>query len=897
MLVLQGPPGIGKTALLDAAAATASGVSVLRARGGEVERDLGFGLVRELFEPVMRAAPAASRRRWLSGAASAASAVLEDTREGEADIASVTFGLYWLLAAIAEDEPLLLVADDLHACDPASLRWLAYLARRIDGLPVAALAASRPAEPEESVRIDDLLAIPGVGVRVPQPLGLSATSELIARNSGREPADEFAQACQLATGGNPWLLRELLEGARAAGLAPTVESAALVAGLAGGRVRPAVLARIGRLDPASARLARAVAVLGDGCELRHAQGLARIGSAAALAALPALVTAGVLADDQPLGFAHPLLRTAVYLDMPAPVRAAQHQRAAALLHAANADPQAVAHHLLAAEPAGEEWALEVLGECAKTAMARGAPESAAAYLRRALLDRPRREVRAQVLRSLANAMLRLGDKGALGVLEEALELAGSPATRAEIVTAGVDPLVASGRAADARSMLVAVLADGEELDSELELLLFGQLGIVRALDGAGEPQEIARLRSATAEGDASTPARRYAAGALALVEVLCDGTADVAVALARRALAGEAHVDADARSGRPLHVARAALALAGEPQEALRGLERALDVSSARGSIMGQGIGLGWRALIQCLAGNVTGAENDGRASLAILSATGLRGPELGAAGVVAWALIERGEPAEAQDLLDAAPPPYGWGGVALDCVRARLLMARHRHADALAVLGEVEQRAAAAGWRSVAPAEWRSLAAVAALGAGDTARARQLAEEDVAAAERFGSARELGRALRVRGLMTGPADQRTAIECLRGGRSPLELARALVEHGAALRRWGRRTQSREPLHEALELASSNGATALAEHARTELRAAGARHRRVARSGVDALTPSERRVALLAAEGLTNAEIAQALYVTVRTVEMHLSAAYRKLEVLSRASLPAALSG
>jgi hypothetical protein len=160
----------------------------------------------------------------------------------------------------------------------------------------------------------------------------------------------------------------------------------------------------------------------------------------------------------------------------------------------------------------------------------------------------------------------------------------------------VDPLVASGRAADARSMLVAVLADGEELDPELELLLFGQLGIVRALDGAGEPEEIARLRSAMSEGDGSTPARRYAAGALALVEVLRDGTADVAVALARRALPGEAYVDADARSGRPLHVARAALALAGEPQEALRGLERALDVSSARGSIMGQGIGLGWRA-------------------------------------------------------------------------------------------------------------------------------------------------------------------------------------------------------------------------------------------------------------------------------------------------------------
>jgi DNA-binding CsgD family transcriptional regulator len=223
--------------------------------------------------------------------------------------------------------------------------------------------------------------------------------------------------------------------------------------------------------------------------------------------------------------------------------------------------------------------------------------------------------------------------------------------------------------------------------------------------------------------------------------------------------------------------------------------------------------------------------------------------------------------------------------------------MARHRHADALALLGEVEQRAGAAGWRSVAPAAWRSLSAVAALGAGDTARARRLAEEDVVAAERFGSARELGRALRVRGLMTGAADRRAAIACLRDALSPLEQAQALVEHGAALRRSGQRGQSREPLYEALELASSNGATALGEHARTELRAAGARPRRVARSGVDALTPSERRVALLAADGLTNAEIAQTLFVTVRTVEMHLSAAYRKLEIPSRGSLPAALSG
>ena len=201
-----------------------------------------------------------------------------------------------------------------------------------------------------------------------------------------------------------------------------------------------------------------------------------------------------------------------------------------------------------------------------------------------------------------------------------------------------------------------------------------------------------------------------------------------------------------------------------------------------------------------------------------------------------------------------------------------------------------------AGGVAQLLPVDWRCLEARARLGSGDAERALQLADEEIAAAERFGSPRELGRALRVRGLVAGGEAQVAAIDCLRAARSPLDLARALVDHGGALRREGERALAREPLLEGLELAATCGASALAEHARTELRAAGARPRRAARSGVEALTPSERRVAALAAEGLSNAEVAQALFVTVRTVEMHLSAAYRKLEIASRAALPGALS-
>ena len=134
----------------------------------------------------------------------------------------MTFGLYWLLAAIAEERPVLLIADDLHWCDPSSLRWLVYLARRIDGLPVALLGATRPVEPDTDSGVEHLLSAPGVSVCRPAVLGPAATRVVIARDLAG-PADAFATACHAATGGNPWLL-ERAPTRRDAGIAPTAES-------------------------------------------------------------------------------------------------------------------------------------------------------------------------------------------------------------------------------------------------------------------------------------------------------------------------------------------------------------------------------------------------------------------------------------------------------------------------------------------------------------------------------------------------------------------------------------------------------------------------------------------------------------------------------------------------
>jgi DNA-binding CsgD family transcriptional regulator len=195
----------------------------------------------------------------------------------------------------------------------------------------------------------------------------------------------------------------------------------------------------------------------------------------------------------------------------------------------------------------------------------------------------------------------------------------------------------------------------------------------------------------------------------------------------------------------------------------------------------------------------------------------------------------------------------------------------------------------------------WRSEAALAQLALGDHESAERLAEEELELARAFGAPRALGVALRAAGVVAG-GDRgasllREAIDTFEHGGARLERARALADLGAMLRRRNRRTEARELLREALDAAHRAGAMPLADYAETELRATGARPRRVVLTGIDSLTASERRIVELASQGLSNREIAQTLFITARTVEGHLTSVFRKLRVQSRDELPAALAG
>jgi DNA-binding CsgD family transcriptional regulator len=231
---------------------------------------------------------------------------------------------------------------------------------------------------------------------------------------------------------------------------------------------------------------------------------------------------------------------------------------------------------------------------------------------------------------------------------------------------------------------------------------------------------------------------------------------------------------------------------------------------------------------------------------------------------------------------------------------RGRLLLAQRRFSAALDYFrpfGDVDVIGMALSPCFLA---WRSDAALAALALGDLETALDFSNRELELARTFGAPRALGIALRTAGLVAGNQRGevllREAIEVLAGPDTRLERARAMTDLGALLRRSNRRVEARQVLRPAIETAHQLGATSLAGSAETELRATGVKPRRVLLSGLEALTASERRIAELAAQGLTNREIAQSLFITARTVEGHLTHVFYKLNVKDRRGLAAALA-
>ena len=599
--------------------------------------------------------------------------------------------------------------------------------------------------------------------------------------------------------------------------------------------------------------------------------------------------AGLLSDERELRYRHPILAGAVVATLPAPERAAVHARAAAVLRARGAAPERVALQVLHTSSTGSAEVVGELGRAAATAQAGGAPETAAVLLARALREPPPSELRAVLLLDLARAELASGRaKDAAEHLLEAHRCAHDPVTRAlavlQLYWATPGDAAHQGRVTELAAEAIAEVAAD---DPDLTLRLRGLLVLAGRDAGAPEPA-----------GD--TPAEADFLGHLVLARMEPGVRAAEIADLARRAAR---HADALA-TGETTFLGFTGMFLGLVWTDQLEAAERiagrAIAGARRRGAAAFFANASTERAHARRCAGRLRDAEADARTALdATLDAEWSFARGL---APLLTTLVCQGRADEAARELARArldgeipeSPPM----VAVLLARMWVRAARREHASALAdweeALRWIAPRRPNPGW-----IEDLAVAVDVHLAAGDRAAAAALADGTQELAEAWGAPRGLGIALHARARATdgdGAVDLlRRAVELLAASPARYEEARARVSLGSALRRAGHRVDSREPLREGYELALRCGAGGVAELARSELRASGIRVRREVATGADALTPSERRIAEMAAAGLSNPEIAQELFLTIKTIEMHLTRTYRKLDVRGRADLARAL--
>jgi DNA-binding CsgD family transcriptional regulator len=909
-VVVDGPAGVGKTSLLDAVRAVAAdaGLLTLRARGAELERAFAFGVVRQLFDEILR--DEASRpHALLTGAARFAAPVLGLALEGAGAVASddpfaARHALYWLTANLSADRPLALLVDDGHWADSASLGTLAHIAHRLEGIPVALVVASRTEESQETLEaLRRHAAAHGTLLHL-APLSEDASAAVI-RTLAPAADDSQCRACYAATGGNPFLLRELARSAAGGdgGIDP-----ARVAEQSPERVTQEIDARLARLPEPAVRLARAAAILGGGVPLRPAAALAEVDPTEAPEALDALVAGGVLRPPlpqellHPLEFVHPLVRAAVYAGIGPAGRSRQHARAARLLDLEAGSPERVAAQLLRCQPGGDPWAFERLLAAARLASARGAADAATMYLRRALDEPPPPRSRPGALLDLAAAEFRNSEPGvAISHLREAMagELDSDQRFRATMLLSGL--LGQTGQVADAVDLLeqhVEALADRPDLRATAEAALVN----VTRIDPATRPRAARVAERLRRRVDAGEERDRAVLGTISAEMGMAGEPAGPMAEVAERALDGFDMTISSAAAWSGYNAARS-LVVAERYDAALMALDRALAVAQQRGAVLDVGAALTFRAELYLQTGDLAAAEVDARSLREIANVCGWAMGQGFAAAWLGEVLVERGELDEAEEVLPHAPAaalpmvyPLIWGLLA----RGRLRLAQGRFDEAADDLRESARRTLGIGHRSPAIAPWRSLLAEALAARGEHDEARRLAAEELELAHPVGALRTIGVALRAMARVEVGGDEvrllREAAATLDGSDAQLERARAHADLGVALRRAGDADEAREELRLAVDIAHRCGAGALEDRALGELRAAGARPRRRATTGAGALTPSERRIAELAASGSQNREIAQALFVTTATVEFHLRNAYRKLGISGRTELGPALA-
>uniref|UniRef100_UPI0035698D9A hypothetical protein n=1 Tax=Nocardioides sp. TaxID=35761 RepID=UPI0035698D9A len=804
----------------------------------------------------------------LDGAAGGAAAVFEDpsaAAPGHQGGFAVLHGLYWVTVNLAGDGPMVLCVDDVQWGDSASLRYLAYLVKRLEGLPVLIVLARRTGEPQaDDALLAEIALDPAVTALRPAPLSLEAVRTLVRERLG-EGADSFVGACHSMTRGNPLLLRQLLRALEDEDVPPDVSHVDTVRAVGSRAVSAVVTLRLRRMPAAVVSVARAVAVLGEAAELPRVAALAQLPEQEVADALDTLSRGEILTEEQHLTFVHPVIREAVYDDLPAAERALSHERAADILLRESAPSEQVAAHLLRAPRRGRAATVEVMRVAARTASARGASDAAVVLLRRALEEPVAAEDRAAVLVELGLVETLVDGPACVAHLMEGYTLLDDEAERARIAMVIArahvfvsPPGVATEFAAAAAAAVPADLVDERQGLIALQRITGFMQGMPAESYGKAEAPEV------VGDGDGA----RMLAAVLSH-ELLCRGDDRArTVELARFALERDRLMAID--NGLLWIVAAIVLVVADEDLEDF--WDRALARAHATGGLFAAlSVNL-WRGFTQWRHGQLDDALQSLADATEQQRMWGMsEGQATYAAAFTLGVLMDRGDLAAAEANYESARalPWIGEGGRLLREVCARWLLKQHRPVEALDLIAALVDDP---GVINPAWAPWRALRALALAQLGRDEEAWALMDEEVSLLRVWGSAASLGPSLRIRGELrgeAGTADLREAVDLLSGTRAVLETARAQLSLGRSADVTD--AEAVPLLGAALEAGRACGARAVAAAAETALAQRG--HEATRTEDLPArLTSRQRRVSELAASGLDVNEVAQRLFLTPGTV-------------------------
>lgn len=914
LAIVEGPAGIGKTRLLGEfrSLLRGSNADVLEACGGELEQGNPLGMVFRLLEQRLARASSEDLARVFRGQAGLLEGMLTGARgDGPAaltDEFALLHSLYWLVVNLTDSRPLVILVDDAQWADAQSLRFLLYLAQRLHDLPVVLVAALRSGDPAtEGEAVSRLVLQADLSLTL-QGLSADGVREfLTAVFPPSTDVDRLARDTWSATRGNPFLVREVASasrnGERLGDDHPDIAAAPA-------SVARSTMLRVSALGEHAVALARAVAVLGGCATLPASAHVAGLSHEEALRAAERLAAIEIFTPGPEPAFYHPIIHSAVYSRFAADERARAHLTAARLLHDTGADPEDVALHLMRSMPVGEPWARASLRTAARRAGRKGAPATAVRFLRRALewSDADDGDVPGLLI-DLGTVEAAAGETDSLRHLERA-HLIAVAEDRARATYALGQTLFRYGRPAEALTVFRRGADEFADHDRDLRLRFeAGYLASAAYLIGDPQKEAIARGRRLAAElGEPAEPSstERLLILHLTLFRAMSEpGPQHAQRAL--RALGDCVQLWRDTSDGMALSHTVLTLTWCAAPSEAVVVADTVLAEARRRGDALVFAEVSLTRALANYARGRVSDAMADAQMAMTGMS-RGWNSTVPAPHGVLAFCHLDRGELDEAQHVLELAeqylrdrqtPGLNVWFYIA----RGRLKLARNdlqAASDDFVLVGRLLE---ANGFDNpgFVLSPWRSQAGSVAHELGRSDEARELIDEDIELGRRLGLVGVLGTALRCKALTATPVPDtdllRRSVEVLDHPEgSMLELATSLMHLGVAQRRLGRRAECRDVLRRALDLAHQVGATAVESRVHAELHAAGARPRRPLIQGPDALTPSERRIADLMADGLTGRQIAESLYLTINTIEWHRRNIYRKLSVSSREALGDALA-